>query len=119
MAACAPSAPAGPITLEMITAFPKGTIMSASADYYVDEINRRAKGELSQGLPAGFEVAAAKAFTGKNFHKITEDALRIHGALGSAQECDIQLYYRRATALELYLGDPHLHQEKIAQLMGI
>lgn len=82
-------------------------------------ITYQAAWKLSQGLPAGFEVAAAKSFTGKSFHKITEDALRIYGALGSAQECDIQLYYRRATALELYLGDPHLHQEKIAQLMGI
>ena len=75
--------------------------------------------KLSNGLPADFEIAAAKAFTGKAFHKITEDALRIYGAMGSAEECDIQLYYRKATGLELYFGDPYSHQERIAQLMGL
>jgi len=82
-------------------------------------ITYQAAWKLSQGLPADFEVAAAKAFTGKAFHKITEDALRIYGAMGSAEECDIQLYYRKATGLELYLGDRYSHQERIAQFMGI
>ena len=75
--------------------------------------------KLANGMPASFEVSAAKAFVGKSFHRTSEDAMRIYGALGSTQECDIQLYYRRATALELYQGDSYHHNSKIAQQMGI
>lgn len=56
-AACAKApSPAGPITLEMITAFPKGTTMVASADYFVKEVNRRAQGELVFDWKGGPEV---------------------------------------------------------------
>jgi len=82
-------------------------------------ITYEAAWKLSQGLSAGFEVAAAKAFTGTAFHRITEDAMRVYGAAGSDEQCDIQLYYRKATALAPYLGDSYFHQEKVAQLMGM
>ena len=57
MAACA-KAPtqAGPITLDMVTAFPKGTIMVAAADYFINEVNRRAQGTVSFDWQGGTEV---------------------------------------------------------------
>ncbi len=57
MAACA-KAPtqAGPITLEMVTAFPKGTVMVASAEYFVNEVNRRAQGKVVFDWKGGPEV---------------------------------------------------------------
>ena len=82
-------------------------------------ITYQAAWKLSQGLPAGFEVAAAKAFTSTAFHRITEDAMHVYGAAGSDEQCDIQLYYRKAMALALYLGDSYFHQERVAQLMGM
>ena len=56
IAGCGPSAPAGPITLEMITAFPKGTLMVGSADYFVNEVNRRAAGKVVFDWKGGPEV---------------------------------------------------------------
>ncbi len=57
MAACA-KAPtqAGPITLDMISAFPKGTVMVASAEYFVKEVNRRAQGKVVFDWKGGPEV---------------------------------------------------------------
>lgn len=57
MAACAKSpTQAGPITLDMVTAFPKGTIMVAAADYFINEVNRRAQGKVVFDWKGGPEV---------------------------------------------------------------
>ena len=75
--------------------------------------------KVSEGLLADFEVAAAKAFTNETFQMVTEKGLGIFGSYGTRLDWDIQLFYRRASFLKLYLGDAHFHQERVAQLMGI
>ena len=74
---------------------------------------------ISRGLPADFEVAAAKAWAGKSFNKVASEAMRIYAGAGSRKDSDIQLYYRRVKPLEMFLGDPFFYQQKIACLMGL
>lgn len=57
-AACARPAPAGPVTLKMLTAFPKGTVPNAPGDFFIDEVNRRGKGELTIDRKGGPEAVA-------------------------------------------------------------
>ena len=40
--------------------------------------------------------------------------IQLHGGVGITSEYDIQLYFKRARALEAYLGLPHWHRERIA-----
>lgn len=75
--------------------------------------------KVSEGLPADFEVAAAKAFASETFQMVAEKGLGIFGSYGTRLDWDIQLFYRTASFLKLYLGDAHFYQERVAQLMGI
>ena len=58
IASCGTSAPktTGPVTFEMVSAFPKGTLMTGSAEYFVNQVNQRAKGQLVINWKGGPEV---------------------------------------------------------------
>jgi len=43
--------------------------------------------------------------------------IQLHGGVGITAEYDIQLYFKRARALEAYLGQPHWHRERLASLL--
>lgn len=43
--------------------------------------------------------------------------IQLHGGVGITAEYDIQLYFKRARALESYLGLPHWHRERIAAML--
>ena len=43
--------------------------------------------------------------------------IQLHGGVGITEEYDIQLYFKRARALEAYLGRPDEHREFIAGLL--
>lgn len=43
--------------------------------------------------------------------------IQLHGGVGITEEYDIQLYFKRARALESYLGRPDEHRELIAQML--
>jgi len=75
--------------------------------------------KLGRGDDSDFEVAAAKAWAGDAFHRTTEEGMRIFASMGYAKDCDMQLYYRRATALRAWLGDSHYQRGKIADMIGI
>ena len=74
---------------------------------------------LDQEQAAEFEVAAARAWCGDAFRDCAEEAMRLFASIGYAEECDIQLYYRRAVSLKQWLGDSHYQRAKIADLAGI
>jgi alkylation response protein AidB-like acyl-CoA dehydrogenase len=82
-------------------------------------LNYEAAWKISNNMTAQFEVAAAKAWTADAFHRVAEEAMRIHASMGYSLECDIQLFYRRATALKAFWGDPNYHRDKVARFMGI
>ena len=48
---------------------------------------------------------------------VTGTGIQLHGGVGSTEEYDIQLYFKRARALESYLGRPDESRETIAQLL--
>jgi alkylation response protein AidB-like acyl-CoA dehydrogenase len=70
---------------------------------------------LQQGLPAASEVAMAKALLNDKFRRIVALAVQIHGAIGFTDEHDLSLYFKRAKAWELSLGDTQLHLDRIAE----
>ncbi len=74
---------------------------------------------LSNGLPASQEVAMAKAWLSNRFRQAATISHQIHGAIAFAEDHDLHLYYKRAKAWELSLGDAHMHLDKIAAKLGI
>ncbi|RLC91212.1 MAG: acyl-CoA dehydrogenase, partial [Chloroflexi bacterium] len=41
------------------------------------------------------------------------------GAIGFTKDHDLELYFRRAKAAELYFGDADFHREVVAQQLGL
>lgn len=74
---------------------------------------------LSKGLPASREVAMAKAKTSERFRNVTALSHEIHGAIGFSEDHDLHLYFKRAKAWELSLGDAYFHLDKIAAEIGL
>ncbi|MBW1774149.1 MAG: acyl-CoA/acyl-ACP dehydrogenase [Deltaproteobacteria bacterium] len=70
--------------------------------------------KICEGIPCGKEVAAAKAWVGKAFTRVTERCVQMHGAIGLTREHDIGLYYRNAKACDLAFGDSQYQREVIA-----
>jgi alkylation response protein AidB-like acyl-CoA dehydrogenase len=57
----------------------------------------------------------AKALINERFKRITALGIQIHGAIGFTEDHDLPLYFRRAKAWEVNLGDTNFHLDKIAQ----
>ncbi len=74
---------------------------------------------LAEGLPAGQEVAMAKALTNEKFKRIAALGIQIHGAIGFTEEHDLPLYFKRAKAWEISLGDTRFHLDRIARAAGV
>ncbi|HET7160460.1 MAG TPA: acyl-CoA dehydrogenase, partial [Burkholderiales bacterium] len=47
---------------------------------------------------------------------ITRDAIKLHGAIGFADECDIGLYLQRALVLSAWLGNGATHRRRYSRL---
>ena len=74
---------------------------------------------VSEGLPAAKEVSMAKAWASDAYRRVTALGHQIHGGIGFTKDHDMQLYYRRAKAAELNLGDADFHREVVAQKIGL
>jgi alkylation response protein AidB-like acyl-CoA dehydrogenase len=74
---------------------------------------------LGEGLPATQEVAIAKALTSDKFKHAAAVAIEIHGAIGFTEEHDLPLYFKRAKAWEINLGDAGYHLDRIAKAVGV
>lgn len=74
---------------------------------------------LSQRLPATREVAIAKALINERFKRIAALGIQIHGAIGFTQDYDLPLYFKRAKAWEINLGNTEFHLDKIAKAAQI
>jgi len=69
---------------------------------------------ISEGLPCTAEVSMAKAFASECYTQTTQLGMMIHGGVGFMEDHDLSLYYRRAKATEIMLGDADYHRELIA-----
>jgi 3-oxocholest-4-en-26-oyl-CoA dehydrogenase beta subunit len=75
--------------------------------------------KFSKGLPCAKEIAMAKAFTSEAYQRTTATGEQILGGIGYTTDGDMQLYYKRAKAAELTLGDGKFHREALAKELGM
>jgi len=82
-------------------------------------VTYKAAWKVSEGLPATFDVAVAKAWTGAAYERVTLLGHQIFGAIGFTMDHDIHLYYRRAKASEMIFGDGRFQRGIVAREMDL
>ena len=61
----------------------------------------------------------AKAYVSDAYRKIAGDGIQVHGGIGFTWEHDMHLYFKRAKASEVTLGDATYHRELVAQALDL
>jgi len=75
---------------------------------------------VAEGSPEVPVVAAlVKAYASDVFFHVTAENIQIHGGIGFTWEHDAHLYFKRAKASELFLGDASYHREHLATRIGL
>lgn len=74
---------------------------------------------LSEGIPCTKEVSVIKGWLNEVYRRATAQSHQIHGAIGFTKDHDLELYFRRAKAAELFYGDADFHREIVAQQLGL
>jgi alkylation response protein AidB-like acyl-CoA dehydrogenase len=82
-------------------------------------VTYKAAWKVSEGLPAAFDVAVAKAWTGSAYGRVTLMGHQIFGAVGFTMDHDMHLYYRRAKAGDIMFGDSAFQRKIVAQELGL
>ena len=84
-----------------------------SAAFYASAVADQ--GEVDLG-----EVASsAKAFCSDTFFHCAAENIQIHGGIGFTWEHPAHMYFKRAKASEVLLGEPSFHRERVAMCMGL
>jgi len=73
---------------------------------------------LSEKMPCAKEIAMAKAWTSEAYRRVTANGHEIYGGIGFTVESDMHLYFRRAKAWEVTLGDGNVQREVLAKELG-
>jgi alkylation response protein AidB-like acyl-CoA dehydrogenase len=60
-------------------------------------------------------VSIAKAYTSDAYRKTAGNGIQVHGGIGFTWEHDLHLYFKRAKASEVLLGDATYHRELVAE----
>jgi alkylation response protein AidB-like acyl-CoA dehydrogenase len=66
-------------------------------------------------IDAHAAACMAKAYAAEAGSQVASDGIQIHGGLGYTWEQDLHLYYKRAKANEVALGDATHHRELVAR----
>ena len=61
----------------------------------------------------------AKAYVSDAYRKVAGDGIQVHGGIGFTWEHDMHLYFKRAKASEVTLGDATYHRELVAQALDL
>jgi alkylation response protein AidB-like acyl-CoA dehydrogenase len=61
----------------------------------------------------------AKAYVSDAYRRIAGDGIQVHGGIGFTWEHDMHLYFKRAKASEVTLGDATYHRELVAQALDL
>jgi alkylation response protein AidB-like acyl-CoA dehydrogenase len=64
-------------------------------------------------------AALAKAYASDVYFHVAAENIQIHGGIGFTWEHDAHLYFKRAKASELFLGDASYHRERLAERIGV
>jgi len=60
-----------------------------------------------------------KAYASETYFHVAAENIQIHGGIGFTWEHDAHLYFKRAKASELFLGDGAYHRERLAARIGL
>jgi alkylation response protein AidB-like acyl-CoA dehydrogenase len=61
----------------------------------------------------------AKSYTSDAYRHATGNGIQVHGGIGFTWEHDMHLYFKRAKASEVTLGDPTFHRELVAEALDL
>ena len=64
-------------------------------------------------------AALLKAYASDVYFHVAAENIQIHGGIGFTWEHDAHLYFKRAKASELFLGDGSYHRERLAERIGV
>jgi len=64
-------------------------------------------------------AALVKAYASDVYFHVAAENIQIHGGIGFTWEHDAHLYFKRAKASELFLGDASYHREHLAIRIGL
>ena len=71
----------------------------------------------SPEVPAA--ASLAKAYCSEAYSFAAGENIQIHGGIGFTWEHDAHLYFKRAAATRLWLGDPDWHRARLADAIGV
>jgi len=74
---------------------------------------------VDEGEDFSTDASALKGRLNEMYNFVVDRAVQIHGGVGTTREFDVGLYFRRAKAFELMLGDTQYHYEHVAQGLGL
>ena len=84
-----------------------------SASYYAACV------AAEDGAELPVAASLAKAFCSDAYFRCAAESIQIHGGVGFTWEYDVHLYFKRARATEVFLGDPAYHRERVARNLGL
>ncbi|HXW87974.1 MAG TPA: acyl-CoA dehydrogenase family protein [Streptosporangiaceae bacterium] len=64
-------------------------------------------------------AALVKAYASDVYFHVAAENIQLHGGIGFTWEHDAHLYFKRAKASELFLGDASYHREQLATRIGL
>ena len=64
-------------------------------------------------------ASLVKAYGSETYFHVAAENIQIHGGIGFTWEHDAHLYFKRAKASELFLGDGAYHRELLADRIGL
>ena len=76
----------------------------------------RAAWSVAEGEPTrARDVSMAKAFASDAAYRTSRSAMQVHGAIGYTWEADLQLWMKKAWALQRAWGDATFHRRRVAE----
>jgi alkylation response protein AidB-like acyl-CoA dehydrogenase len=64
-------------------------------------------------------ASLVKAYASDTYFHVAAENIQMHGGIGFTWEHDAHLYFKRAKASDLFLGDARYHREQLAGRIGI
>jgi len=84
-----------------------------SAAFYASALAAQDEPDLREA------ASSAQAFCSDTLFHCAAENIQIHGGIGFTWEHAAHLYFKRAKAAEVLLGEPSFHRERVAHQMGL
>ncbi|MCG8316029.1 MAG: acyl-CoA/acyl-ACP dehydrogenase [Pseudomonadales bacterium] len=93
--------------------------VARSAVYYAACVAQQVMDQPESPFAEELKEAAsiAKSYCSDTFFKNSAESLQMHGGVGFTWEYDVHLYFKRAKAMEHFLGNGAYHRERLASLL--